>query len=93
MFISNFEKTCCEVRYKLVLMDLNMPVMDGFESTSKMIEFMHSRFGKEVLSVIAVTAFVNEENINNCYKVGMVEVLNKPVNRELLERQVQKYYK
>ena len=30
--------------------------------------------------VVAITAFVNEENIKRCYKVGMVEVLHKPVN-------------
>jgi CheY-like chemotaxis protein len=29
--------------------------------------------------VVAVTAFDNEENIKNCYNVGMVEVLQKPV--------------
>ena len=36
--------------------------------------------------VVAVTAFVNEENIDKCYKVGMAEVLQKPVNIEYLRK-------
>lgn len=36
--------------------------------------------------MIAVTAYVNDENVKKCYEVGMSEVLHKPVNDEELRR-------
>ena len=42
--------------------------------------------------VVAITAFVNDENIKNCYKVGMKEVLHKPVNIDSLRRVLDFYY-
>ena len=29
---NNLEKTCCTTRYRLIITDINMPVMDGFEA-------------------------------------------------------------
>ena len=29
---NNLEKTCCATRYRLIITDINMPVMDGFEA-------------------------------------------------------------
>ena len=39
IFKSNQEKTCCDVKYKLVLTDLNMPEMDGFEASRQIISY------------------------------------------------------
>jgi PleD family two-component response regulator len=39
MFEKNQAKTCCEVRYKLILTDLNMPKMDGFDAAAKIMEY------------------------------------------------------
>jgi len=37
MFIENRNKTCCKVKYQLVLMDLNMPIVDGFQATQRIM--------------------------------------------------------
>lgn len=39
MFIDNHQKHCCGNKYQLVMMDLEMPVMDGYLATQKIIEF------------------------------------------------------
>ena len=42
--------------------------------------------------IVAITAFVNDESIRKCFKVGMVEVLHKPVNIEALSGVLDFYF-
>ncbi len=73
LFDMKMYKTCCDQKYKLVLMDLNMPIMDGYEATQQILaHFKQVHPSNEYpngdrLAVVAVTAFVNEDNIKQCY--------------------------
>ncbi len=69
--------------YDLVLMDLQMPIMDGYEAT-KIIR--SGELGPIVMDIpiIAVTADAMQETRQRVLDLGMNDYMTKPVNRELL---------
>lgn len=69
----------------MVLMDLRMPVMDGFEATKKI------RNINKDLPVVAVTAFAISEEKERAEETGFTDYLTKPVNREKLVQTIHKY--
>jgi CheY-like chemotaxis protein/HPt (histidine-containing phosphotransfer) domain-containing protein len=69
--------------FDVVLADLRLPGMDGFEATRRMRNLM-ARRGK-ALPVIAVTANLMAEDIAACREAGMVAVVGKPVDPRRLQ--------
>ncbi|MFI3186120.1 MAG: MASE1 domain-containing protein [Methylococcaceae bacterium] len=67
-------------RFDAVLMDVQMPMLDGFETT-KLIR-SQSRFAE--LTVIALTAGVTKEERERCVASGMNDFITKPINPEKL---------
>ncbi len=61
----------------LVLMDLQMPKIDGYQAT----EIIRKQL-KLKLPIIALTASNSEEELEKCFKVGMNDYLFKPINEE-----------
>lgn len=62
--------------FDVVLMDLHMPVMDGFEATRRIRE----QYDSSTLPVIAMTAAVMQDDRERCTAAGMVDFVAKPVN-------------
>ena len=90
-------KTCCDVRYKLILTDIMMPTMDGIEEAQAIFE-LEKELAKDMpnlpkIRIVAVTAGENEEVINQCLNAGMEDVLFKPVQINELHECIQKHYK
>ncbi len=65
----------------LILMDLQMPVMDGFDATER-IRALDNPVAK--VPIIAVTANVMDADRRRCRECGMDDFVGKPVNREKL---------
>ncbi|PKA28456.1 response regulator [Leptospira levettii] len=67
---------CQKKHYDLILMDCEMPIMDGFEATTKIREMEKNKEQKSV--IIAVTAHVLNEHKQRCSEVGMDGFISKP---------------
>ncbi|ONG48225.1 hypothetical protein BKE38_22085 [Pseudoroseomonas deserti] len=74
--------------FDLVLMDLQMPVMDGLEATRRIRALPAPR---NRVPVLAVTASAMPEQVEACRAAGMDGHLAKPIDRDTLLRMVRQY--
>jgi signal transduction histidine kinase/PAS domain-containing protein len=75
----------------LVLMDVQMPVMDGLEATRELIRRMESGELSRRFPIVALTAGVVEEDQERCRDAGMTDFVPKPVEMENLKPVLLKY--
>lgn len=76
-------KKLTENDYDIILMDLQMPVMDGYEAT---IAIRNGEAGehKKEIPIIALTADVMESTKTRVIEIGMNKYLSKPVDKDTL---------
>ncbi|MDZ4666862.1 MAG: ATP-binding protein [bacterium] len=72
-----------EKSYDLILMDLQMPEMNGFEATEYIRKKMYS-----LIPIIALTADVTTADLEKCRGVGMNDYISKPVDENLLYNKI-----
>ena len=75
--------------YDLILMDIQMPIMDGYEAT-KIIRSFNNKNAQ--IPIIAMTANAFEEDRKHALQLGMNEHLAKPVDIEKLKDVFTKYF-
>jgi CheY-like chemotaxis protein len=75
--------------YDVILMDVQMPVMDGYEATRR-IRAMDFPKAKDI-PIIALTANVFKEDIEKCFSAGMNDHLGKPIDQDDLLSMLDQY--
>lgn len=83
------EKAAAE-DFDVILMDVQMPVLDGLDATRK-IRSMEKRSGKKRRTVIALTALAMQGDREKCLQAGMDDYLPKPIDKSQLLGMLSKY--
>ena len=71
-------KHCQEKAYDLILMDIGLPGIDGFEATNKIRQLADGK----LVPIIALTAHATHEIDEQCHKVGINQVVSKPLTQD-----------
>ncbi|MBF0572330.1 MAG: response regulator [Desulfamplus sp.] len=80
-------------RYDLILMDIQMPIMDGYEATKKIRNAESLQQNSFPVPIIAMTAHALNTYKEQCLAVGMNDYISKPLNKMELLALVDKYTK
>lgn len=78
----------CHRRYAAILMDCQMPEMDGIEAT-KFIRGNEESIGR--IPIVAVTAFGHDDDRRRCLEAGVDEFMVKPIRMEALADVLQRW--
>ncbi|MBD1207075.1 MAG: response regulator [Ignavibacteria bacterium] len=79
-----------KIRFDVILMDVQMPLMDGFEATECIRAFEANNHFKRT-PILAVTAHTMENYRELCLQKGMDDYMSKPVKKQQLQEFVQKW--
>ncbi len=74
----------------LILLDLNMPVMDGFEFLEKFKNFNHPEKNKVV--VIVLTTSTHTKDMTKLMDSGNTDFVNKPLTEDKMKEILEKYF-
>lgn len=77
--------------YKVVIMDCNMPDLDGWETTRQIKKLFSDGKLKVCPNIIGYSAYTSDEDIKACFECGMIEHLVKPSSPENIMRTIKRF--
>lgn len=78
-------------KYDLILMDLMLPEMNGYDITVEIRKFEKQNDVQKTVIIIALTANTYENDKERCISIGMNEYISKPFSAQQLIETIQKY--
>lgn len=75
--------------YDMIIMDIKMPIMDGYEAT-RVIRSMNRRDVKTI-PIVAMTANAFEEDVRTALRMGMNAHVSKPIDTGMLNQLLAQY--
>ncbi|MEO0468798.1 MAG: response regulator [Bacteroidota bacterium] len=78
-------------QYDLILMDVQMPEMDGFEATMKIRSLFRNMPSQRPL-IVAMTANAMKGDRERCLEAGMDDYISKPVKPEMIRETLQRWF-
>lgn len=85
------ESDLFQQEFDVILMDCQMPIMDGFEATEKIRSMEQQWQANRRTPIIALTANTSQEDEDHCMSVGMDAFCSKPVDAQKLLHYVNKF--
>ncbi len=76
------------INYDLILMDCQMPILDGYETTMAIRQLNSA---KQKTTIIAMTANAFKEDRDRCFDCGMDDYLSKPIRKDILEAKLSEW--
>jgi CheY-like chemotaxis protein len=76
-------------KYDVILMDVQMPVMDGLEATSIIREIEKETGGH--IPIIGITAYSMKADRDRCLEAGMDDYLAKPFSKEEFYKKIERF--
>lgn len=77
--------------YQIVLMDIMLPEMNGYEITKEIRKFEKLNEVENPVAIIALTANTYENDKEKCLSIGMNDYLSKPFSAQQLLKAIEKY--
>ncbi|CAK84414.1 unnamed protein product (macronuclear) [Paramecium tetraurelia] len=77
-----------QYQYQVILMDIEMPIMNGIQATQQIIEFCH-QVDLDPPIIIAQTAYTDMQTKQTCKEVGMDYFLQKPISTNEIKQILQ----
>jgi signal transduction histidine kinase/PleD family two-component response regulator len=76
------------IDYDVILMDCQMPIMDGFVATKKIRNIEREQNKKNPVPIIALTANIGDKDKKLCFNAGMDDFATKPVRRDEIDKTI-----
>lgn len=77
--------------YQLILMDLQMPILDGFGASTQIIEQYANNGHNNCPKIVAITANALKTDKAKCFEIGMDDYLTKPITSNDLQKLFYKF--